>query len=90
MTYGWPSRVSWDTSGNNLNTTIVGRHRNLKVLRDALPVARPEMLEQADKLAPGEMLVDLFGTPSLLHVKMDLSRSRLTVPSDVERSPDGP
>ena len=64
---------------NNLNTTIVGRHRNLKVLRDALPVARPEMLEQADKLAPGEMLVDLFGTPSLLHVKMDLSRSRLTV-----------
>ncbi len=64
---------------NNLNTTIIGRHRNMTVLRDALPTARPGMLEQADKLNPGEMFVDLFGVRSLLLVQMDLSRSQLTV-----------
>ena len=64
---------------NNLNTTIIGRHRNMSILREALPTARPEMLEQADKLNPGEMFVDLFGTRSLLLVKMDYSRSKLTV-----------
>ena len=64
---------------NNLNTTIIGRHRNLSILREALPIARPGMLEQADKLNPGEMFVDLFGTRSLLLVQMDLSRSKLTV-----------
>ena len=64
---------------NNLNTTIIGRHRNMAVLRDALPTARPDMLEQADKLIPGEMFVDLFGVRSLLLAQMDLSRSRLTV-----------
>lgn len=64
---------------NNLNTTIIGRHRNLTVLRDALPTARPGMLEQADKLLPGEMFVDLFGVRSLLLTRMDLSRSQLTV-----------
>ena len=63
---------------NNLNTTIIGRHRNMAVLRDALPIARPDMLEQADKLNPGEMFVDLFGVRSLLLTQMDLSRSRLT------------
>lgn len=64
---------------NNLNTTIVGRHRNLSVLRDALPTSRVEMLEQADRLSPGEMFVDMFEVPSLLLVKMDRSRSKLTV-----------
>ena len=64
---------------NNLNTTVIGRHRNMSVLREALPTARPEMLEQADKLVPGEMFVDMFGTRSLLLVQMDLSRSKLTV-----------
>ncbi len=64
---------------NNLNTTIVGRHRNLSVLRDALPTSRVEMLEQADRLSPGEMFVDLFEVPSLLLAKMDRSRSKLTV-----------
>ena len=64
---------------NNLNTTIIGRHRNMSILREALPTARPGMLEQADKLRPGEMFVDLFGTRSLLLVQMDLSRSKLTV-----------
>ena len=63
---------------NNLNTTIIGRHRNMSVLREALPIARQEMLEQADKLSPGEMFVDLFGTRSLLLVQMDISRSKLT------------
>ena len=64
---------------NNLNTTIIGRHRNMTVLRDALPTARPGMLEQADKLMPGEMFVDLFGVNSLLLTQMDFSRSQLTV-----------
>lgn len=64
---------------NNLNTTIIGRHRNMSILREALPTSRPEMLDQADKLTPGEMFVDLFGTRSLLLVKMDLSRSQLTI-----------
>ena len=63
---------------NNLNTTIIGRHRNLTVLRDAMPTARAGMLEQADRLAPGEMFVDLFDVNSLLLAKMDLSRSELT------------
>ncbi len=64
---------------NNLNTTIIGRHRNMSVLREALPTVKPAMLEQADKLNPGEMFVDMFGVRSLLLVQMDLSRSRLTV-----------
>ena len=64
---------------HNLNTTIVGRHRHIGVLREALPTVREDLLSRADKLDPGEMLVDLFGVPSLLLVKMDLSRSKLTV-----------
>ena len=68
-----------DRIRNNLNTTIIGRHRNMSVLRDALPTARPEMLDQADKLNPGEMFVDMFGVRSLLSCKMDLSPSKLTV-----------
>ena len=64
---------------NNLNTTIIGRHRNMAVLREALPTVKPEMLEQADKLNPGGMFVDMFGVRSLLLVQMDFSRSRLTV-----------
>ena len=64
---------------NNLNTTIIGRHRNLNVLRDALPTAQTGMLDQADRLLPGEMFVDMFGVRSLLSVQMDLSRSKLTV-----------
>ena len=63
---------------NNLNTTIIGRHRNMNVLRDALPTARAEMLDQADKLNPGEMFVDMFSVRSLLSCKMDLSSSKLT------------
>ena len=63
---------------NNLNSTIIGRHRNFAVLREAIPTARTEMLQQADKLAPGEMFVDLFGVRSLLLAQMDHSRSRLT------------
>lgn len=68
-----------DNVRNNLNTTIIGRHRNMGVLREALPTARSEMLEQADRLNPGEMFVDMFGVRSLLLVQMDLSRSKLTV-----------
>ena len=68
-----------DRIRNNLNTTIIGRHRNLSVLRDALPTARTEMLDQADKLNPGEMFVDMFSVRSLLSCKMDLSPSKLTV-----------
>ena len=64
---------------NNLNTTIIGRHRNMSVLQDALPTARREMLDQADKLNPGEMFVDMFSVRSLLSCKMDLSPSKLTV-----------
>ena len=63
---------------NNLNTTIIGRHRNMSVLRDALPTAKPEMLDQADKLNPGEMFVDMFSVRSLLSCKMDLSPSKIT------------
>ncbi len=64
---------------NNLNTTIIGRHRNMAVLRDAFPIAKPEMLEQADKLNPGEMYISLFQVRSLLVCHMDLSPSKLTV-----------
>ena len=64
---------------HNLNTTIIGRHRHLGALREALPTVHEGLLSNADKLDPGEMLVDLFGVPSLLVVKMDMSRSKLTV-----------
>ena len=64
---------------NNLNTTIIGRHRNMRVLQEALPTVNRDMLGQADKLIPGEMFVDMFGVRSLLLAKMDLSRSQLTV-----------
>ena len=66
---------------HNLNTTIVGRHRHLSTLREALPTVRESFLDNANRLRPGEMLVDLFGVSSLLLVKMDLSRSKLTVTS---------
>ena len=63
---------------HNLNTTIVGRHRHLGTLREALPTVRESFLANANKLGPGDMLVDLFEVPSLLLVKMDRSRSKLT------------
>ena len=68
-----------ETTRQNLNTTIAGRHRHLNVLREAMPTAARDMLNNADKLAPGEMLVDFFGIASTLHVQADLSRSQLTV-----------
>ena len=68
-----------ETTRQNLNTTIAGRHRHLNVLREAMPTAARDMLNNADKLAPGEMLVDFFGIASILHVQADLSRSQLTV-----------
>ena len=68
-----------ETTRQNLNTTIAGRHRHLNVLREAMPTAAREMLNNADKLAPGEMLVDFFRIPSILHIQADLSRSQLTV-----------
>ena len=68
-----------ETTRQNLNTTIAGRHRHLNVLREAMPTAARDMLNNADKLAPGEMLVDFFGIASILHVQADLSRSHLTV-----------
>ena len=67
-----------ETTRQNLNTTIIGRHRHLNVLREAMPSAARDMLNNADKLAPGEMLVDLFGIASILHVQADHSRSQLT------------
>ena len=63
---------------HNLNTTIVGRHRHLRTLREALPTTHEGLLSNVDKLAPGDMLIDMFGVSSLLLVKMDMSRSRLT------------
>ena len=68
-----------ESTRQNLNTTIAGRHRHLNVLREAMPTAARDMLNNADKLAPGEMLVDFFGIASMLHVQADLSRSQLTV-----------
>ena len=68
-----------ESTRQNLNTTIAGRHRHLNVLREAMPTAARDMLNNADKLAPGEMLVDFFGIPSILHIQADLSRSQLTV-----------
>ena len=64
---------------HNLNTTFVGRHRHQGTLRQALPTVREGLLAQADKLNPGEILLDMFGVPSLLLVKLDVSRSKLTV-----------
>ena len=68
-----------ESTRQNLNTTIAGRHRHLNVLREAMPTAARDMLNNADKLAPGEMLVDFFGIASILHIQADLSRSQLTV-----------
>ena len=64
---------------HNLNTIFVGRHRHQGTLRQALPTVREGLLAQADKLNPGEMLLDMFRVPSLLLVKLDVSRSKLTV-----------
>ena len=64
---------------HNLNTTFAGRHRHQGTLRQALPTVREGLLAQADKLNPGEMLLDMFRVPSLLLVKLDVSRSKLTV-----------
>ena len=70
-----------ESTRQNLNTTIVGRHRHLNVLREAMPTAARDMLNNADKLAPGEMLVDFFRISSILHMQADYSRSQLTTPA---------
>ena len=67
-----------ETIRHNLNSNIVGRHRHIKTLREALPTIRESLLANAGALRPGEMYAEIFGTPSLMLVRLDQSRSMLT------------
>ena len=67
-----------ETIRHNLNSNMVGRHRHIKTLREALPTIRESLLANAGALRPGEMYAELFGTPSLMLVRLDQSRSMLT------------
>ena len=67
-----------ETIRHNLNSAIVGRHRHMKTLREALPTIRESLLANAGALRPGEMYAEIFRVPSLMLVRLDQSRSMLT------------
>jgi hypothetical protein len=63
---------------HNLNSFMAGRHKHPKVLKEALPTVRFDVENEAQTLRPGEMLLDLFGVPSLMRSRMLLSPCRLS------------
>ena len=67
-----------ETIRHNLNSAVVGRHRHMKTLREALPTIQESLLTNAGALKPGQMYAELFRIPSLLLVNLDQSRSMLT------------
>lgn len=63
---------------NNLNTRIIHRHNNARQARIALEKASEQQLAMVGRFSPGEAMADIFGSTSVAHAKMDLSRFQLT------------
>lgn len=53
----------------NLNSSFIGRHRSPSILREILPTQDEAVFRMSTSLRPGEFLVDLFGTQSLLKMQ---------------------
>jgi Helicase HerA, central domain len=65
---------------HNLNSVIVFRHHQPKILQEVLPVMSDAVRDMASKLQPGEALVQLFKTHGLLRCRMHQSPARLFKP----------
>jgi hypothetical protein len=65
---------------HNLNSVIVFRHSQPKILQEVLPIMSDAVREMASKLKPGEALVHLFKTHGLLRCRMHQSPARLFKP----------
>jgi hypothetical protein len=68
---------------HNLNSVIVFRHHQPKILQEVLPIMSDAMREIAAKLQPGEALVQLFKTHGILRCRMHQSPARLFKPGVV-------
>ena len=72
---------------HNLNSIIVFKHRQPKVLQEILPEMTPETRALAARLQRGEALVELFQTSGLSRCKMHQSPARLYKPGKREATP---
>lgn len=66
-----------DEIRHNLNTNIAFRHRHPKVLKEIFPAAIG-LEEEAATLGRGEALMEQFGVPGVLRVKMHISPCELS------------
>ena len=62
----------------NLNSRIIQGQRSEEELKHAMPGASKEMLRMALSFGPGEALVGMFGTKSIVHAQMAPSPFLLT------------
>jgi Helicase HerA, central domain len=65
---------------HNLNSVIVFRHSQPKVLQEILPIMSDAVRDMASKLQPGEALVSLFKAHGLHRCRMHQSPARLFKP----------
>jgi hypothetical protein len=65
---------------HNLNSVIVFRHSQPKILQEVLPIMSDAVRDMASKLQRGEALVQLFRTHGLLRCRMHPSPARLFKP----------
>jgi hypothetical protein len=66
---------------HNLNSVIVFRHHQPKILQEILPTMSDAVRDMASKLQRGEALVQLFGTHGLLRCRMHQSPAKLFKPA---------
>jgi hypothetical protein len=64
---------------NNFNSQIIGRHNNFMQAQKAMPRAAREQLKMTESFRAGERLVNFFGANAVVHARMRLSPSQLTV-----------
>lgn len=65
---------------HNLNSIIIFKHRQPKILQEILPEMTPETRRLSARLQRGEALVELFQTSGLSRCKMNQSPARLYKP----------
>jgi DNA helicase HerA-like ATPase len=65
---------------HNLNSVLIFRHRQPKILQDILPEVNDATRQIAARLQPGEALVQLFKTNGLSRCRMWQSPARLHKP----------
>jgi hypothetical protein len=72
---------------HNLNSVIIFRHRQPKVLQEILPEMTESTRQIASRLQPGEALVQLFKTNGLSRCRMWQSPAKLHKPQRSQASP---